>query len=77
MKPVQVLFDEELLAELDADEEVQARGRSGVLRRLVAGYLERRREARLDATYASGYGGDARVGDELAGWDEEGEWPDE
>jgi metal-responsive CopG/Arc/MetJ family transcriptional regulator len=77
MKPVQVLFDDELLAELDADEEVRARGRSKVLRQLAAAYLERRRESRLDAAYAAGYGGAARVGDELAGWDEEGEWPDE
>lgn len=77
MKPVQVLFDDELLAELDADDEVQARGRSQVLRQLVAGYLRRRREAALDAQYAAGYGAPERVSDELTGWDEEGEWPEE
>lgn len=77
MKPVQVLFDDELLAALDADDEVQASGRSKVLRQLVAGYLERRRQAALDAQYAAGYGANNRVSDELSGWDEESEWPDE
>jgi metal-responsive CopG/Arc/MetJ family transcriptional regulator len=77
MKPVQVLFDEALLDELDADTDVQARGRSKVLRDIVAAYLKQRREVQLDAQYASGYGGEAGVSEELAGWDEEGEWPDE
>jgi len=77
MKPVQVLFDEELLAELDADEQVQKVGRSRVLRQLAASYLKRRHEADLDARYVAGYGEDSRVSEELQGWDEEGVWPDE
>jgi len=77
MKPVQVLFDEELLAELDADEQVQKVGRSRVLRQLAASYLKRRHEADLDARYTKGYGEDARVSEELQGWDEEGVWPDD
>ena len=76
MKPVQVLFDDELLAELDTDPEVQQRGRSKVLRELAANYLKQRRRAALDARYAAGYGGESLVQDDLAGWDEEGEWPD-
>ena len=77
MKPVQVLFDEKLLSELDADEQVQRLGRSRVLRQLAAGYLRRRREAALDARYAAGYAADSSVGEELEGWDEEGVWPDD
>jgi metal-responsive CopG/Arc/MetJ family transcriptional regulator len=76
MKPVQILMDEELLARLDEDEEVRRRGRSKVLRGLVSAYLESRRDARLDAQYQQGYGNDLRVSEELAGWDEEGSWPD-
>ncbi|MCP3993988.1 MAG: hypothetical protein GY722_02845 [bacterium] len=45
MKAIQVMFDESLLLELDAELEVKKQGRSAVLRRLVADYLERRREA--------------------------------
>ena len=77
MKPVQVLFDDELLAELDDDPEVQSLGRSKVLRHLVASYLRDRRRAMLDDQYANGYGAAARLSEELEGWDEEGAWPAE
>jgi metal-responsive CopG/Arc/MetJ family transcriptional regulator len=77
MKPVQILVDEELLAGLDEDEEVRLRGRSKVLRRLIAAYLESRREVRLDLQYRQGYGDNLRVSEELDGWDEEGSWPKE
>jgi metal-responsive CopG/Arc/MetJ family transcriptional regulator len=77
MKPVQVLIDEELLADLDSDEEVQRTGRSKVMRSLIAGYLESRREARLDAQYRQGYKHQPRVAEELEGWAEEGTWPEE
>jgi metal-responsive CopG/Arc/MetJ family transcriptional regulator len=76
MKPVQILIDEELLAGLDEDEDVRLKGRSKVLRGLVAAYLESRREARLDAQYRQGYGDDLRVSEELEGWAEEGVWPE-
>jgi len=77
MKPVQVLIDEELLANLDADEEVRSGGRSKVMRRLIAGYLHSRREERIDAQYRQGYGDPPRVAEELEGWAEEGTWPEE
>jgi metal-responsive CopG/Arc/MetJ family transcriptional regulator len=77
MKPVQILIDEELLAGLDEDEEVQRSGRSKVLRRLVAAYLESRRDARLDAQYTQGYGEGLQASEELDGWGEEGSWPEE
>jgi metal-responsive CopG/Arc/MetJ family transcriptional regulator len=77
MKPVQVLFDEELLSELDADEQVQQVGRSRVLRQLAKSYLKRQHEAALDARYVAGYAADSSVGEELEGWGEEGVWPDD
>ena len=58
MKPVQVLFDEALLSELDSDDEVKKHGRSRVLRNLVSIYLRDRRQAIVDAQYVYGYGGD-------------------
>jgi metal-responsive CopG/Arc/MetJ family transcriptional regulator len=77
MKPVQILIDEELLAGLDADEEVRRGGRSKVLRGLIAAYLESRREARLDLQYRQGYGDNLQVSEELEGWEGEGSWPEE
>lgn len=77
MKPVQLLFDEELLTELDSDERVQRVGRSEVLRELAASYLRKRRDTALDARSTEGYGGDSRVSVELEGWVEEGTWPDD
>ncbi len=62
MKAVQVMFDETLLSQLDAELEVKKKGRSAVLRGLVAEYLERRRESAIDARYRKGYAGAARRG---------------
>ena len=50
-------------------------GRSKILRELVASYLKERRQAVVDSQYAAGYGGEAKANDDLAGWNEEGEWP--
>lgn len=77
MKHVQILMNEEMLADLDADDQVRRVGRSQVLRHLVAAYLESRREARLNAQYRRGYGDDSDVCVELEGWSEEGSWPEE
>ncbi len=75
MKAIQVSFDERLLRQLDADEEVRRDGRSAVLRRAVALYLARRRERRIAAAYRAAYGGSG-AGPDLAGWEDECEWPD-
>ena len=77
MKHVQILVNEEMLANLDADDEVQRTGRSKVLRRLITAYMESRREARLDSQYRRGYSDGPRVNEELEGWPEEGSWPAE
>ncbi|MEW5981210.1 MAG: ribbon-helix-helix protein, CopG family [Acidobacteriota bacterium] len=77
MKPIQVMFDEHLLRQLDADAEVQRDGRSAVLRRAAAEYLRRRRSRRIKAAYESAYGSGEGLGDEFSGWVREGSWPEE
>ena len=77
MKPIQVVFDEKLLERLDADEEVQRRGRSAVLREIAAEYLRRRRSAAIVRRYRDAYGGGLSADPELDGWSEEGVWPDD
>ena len=76
MKPIQVLIDESLLRRLDADEEVKRDGRSAVLRRAASEYLRRRRARRITEAYRKGYGGGQGLGDEFAGWENEGSWPE-
>jgi metal-responsive CopG/Arc/MetJ family transcriptional regulator len=76
MKPIQVMFDEALLARLDADEEVQKAGRSAVLRRATAEYLRRRRGRMTAESYKRAYGGGKGPVAELRGWADEGAWPE-
>lgn len=75
MKPVQVLIDEPLLRELDADPEVKREGRSAVLRRAAAAYLRRSRARRISEAYRRGYSRGGGLGDEWAGWEDQGTWP--
>ena len=75
MKPIQLLIDEPLLRRLDADEEVRQVGRSEVLRRAAAAYLRRSRARRIAEAYQKAYGDAGGLGDEWAGWENEGTWP--
>ena len=75
MKPIQLLIDEPLLRRLDADAEVKAVGRSEVLRRAAAAYLRRSRARRIAEAYGKAYGEGDGLGDEWAGWEDEGVWP--
>jgi metal-responsive CopG/Arc/MetJ family transcriptional regulator len=77
MKPVQVVLDEKLLRELDATEEVRREGRSAVLRRVLADYLRRGRQARIQAAYEQAYGESGELGIEFEGWEGQGTWLDE
>jgi metal-responsive CopG/Arc/MetJ family transcriptional regulator len=77
MKPIQVVLDEKLLRELDATEEVQREGRSAVLRRVLADYLRRGRQARIQAAYERAYADSGDLGVEFEGWEEQGTWLDE
>ncbi len=75
MKPIQILIDEKLLKHLDADEEVRKAGRSAVLRRAAAEYLRRSRARRIAERYRRAYRSEADLGEEFAGWEDEGSWP--
>jgi len=78
MKAIQALFDERLLAALDATEEVQRRGRSAVLRRAAAEYLRRSRSRFIAEQYRRAYSGrEPDIREELSGWGTEGTWPAE
>jgi metal-responsive CopG/Arc/MetJ family transcriptional regulator len=76
MKPIQVMFDEKLLKQLDADGEVRRVGRSAVLRRATAEYLRRARSKRIAEAYGQAYRGSGGLGPEFAGWEDEGSWPE-
>ena len=77
MKAIQVSFDETLLEALDATEEVRRDGRSAVLRRAVEEYLRRKRRYTIAERYERAYGSNPGLGEEFAGWEDEGQWPDE
>ena len=76
MKPIQVLIDEPLLRRLDADTEVKRVGRSEVLRRAASEYLRRSRMRRIAEGYWRAYGEGKALGEEWAGWEDEGSWPE-
>ena len=75
MKPIQVMFDEALLARLDASEEVRRDGRSAVLRRVAAEFLQRKQQQMIAKQYREAYAAAPDGSEELAGWSEEGSWP--
>jgi len=72
MKAIQVPFDESLLAQLDAKKGVQSKSRSAALE-----VLERRRKELIAKQYSQGYRESSDLGEELEGWEEQGEWPPE
>ena len=69
------MFDETLLARLDASEEVRREGRSAVLRRAVAEFLQRRQRQMIADQYREAYAAGFDADRELSGWSEEGSWP--
>lgn len=76
MKAVQIMMDERLLQRLDADDEVRSIGRSAVLRRAAAEYLQRRRARQVSEAYVRAYGHGDGLDDGFAGWEREGAWPE-
>lgn len=76
MKAIQITFDERLLERLDNDEEVKQAGRSAVIRRAVADYLQKKRRAASAEAYRRAYTNHPAESD-LNGWADEGIWPDE
>ena len=77
MKPIQITFDEALLEELDATEEVRRDGRSAVLRRAVREYLRTKRRHAIAEQYRQAYGSQGALGGDFTGWEDEGRWPDQ
>jgi len=77
MKAIQVVLDEDLLARLDASEEVKAEGRSAILRRAAAEYLARRRREVFSDQYRKAYSDSSGLGEEFKGWEDQGSWPEE
>lgn len=77
MKPVQVIFDDELLRRLSESDEVRERGRSEVVRRAVDRYLRQREAEQIEEQYRRAYGDTGALEADLSGWDEEGVWPGE
>lgn len=80
MKSVNVQFDDDLLARLDASEEVRERGRSEVLQKAAAEYLGRccqgsKAGQAIAEQYRRAYEHEAGLGEEFAGWEEQGAWP--
>ena len=76
MKAIQITMDEALLARLDATPEARRDGRSAVLRRAAEEYLLRRQRALVRERYEAAYGGGGTLGEEFAGWEDEGAWSD-
>lgn len=77
MKAIQITLDDDLLARLDRDEEVQRDGRSAVLRRAADLYLRQRNARRIAEAYRRAYGENGGLGTEFSGWEDEGAWPAE
>jgi metal-responsive CopG/Arc/MetJ family transcriptional regulator len=77
VKAIQVTLDDELLARLDADDEVRRDGRSAVLRRAADEYLRRRRKRVIAEQYGKAYRSKAGLGAEFTGWEDEGAWPEQ
>lgn len=70
------MFDERLLARLDATDEVRRDGRSAVLRRAADEYLRRRFRDEIDSAYRRAYAESPGLGDDFVGWADEGAWPE-
>jgi len=76
MKAVQIMFDEDLLSELDETADVREKGRSAVLRQLASDFVRQRRKREIDAQYERAYSGvEDPLGKDFEGWAEEGVWP--
>ena len=81
MKSVNVQFDDDLLARLDESEEVWELGRSEVLQKGGGGISgavlsgSKAESGPIAEQYRRAYEGEAGLGEEFAGWEEQGAWP--
>lgn len=70
------MFDERLLADLDASNDVKKRGRSEIVRRATAEYLAKRREEEIDEQYRRAYAEHPVGEDEFPSWEDQGIGPE-
>ena len=77
MKPIQITFDEDLLAELDERPEVRERGRSAVLREAAAAYLVKKRTEDIARQYEEAYTRAPQREAEIAEWESVQAWGEE
>ncbi|MDE2640613.1 MAG: ribbon-helix-helix protein, CopG family [Chloroflexota bacterium] len=77
MKPIQITFDEALLAELDERPEVRERGRSAVLREAAAAYLVKKRSEDIARQYEQAYTRAPQSEAEVAEWESVQAWSEE
>lgn len=71
------MMDEDLLRRLSESNEVRELGRSAVVRRAIEAYLRREEAERIAGQYQRAYASTDGVDKELAGWSDEGEWPND
>ncbi len=74
MKAVQITMDEDLLERLDSVDEVKKKGRSAVIRMVLAEWLRRKRSQAIDERYRVAYADGDPLGKDWAGWEEQGAW---
>lgn len=77
MSRIRITIAGALLRRLDSHPEVRARGRSAVLREALLAWLREKETESIDARYRAGYRMEPKVEEELAGWADEGVWPEE
>lgn len=77
-RPVQISMDTELLRRIDADPEVQRRGRSAFVRSALRFYLRAKERTEIDSAICRAYGGEAdHLAEEIDDLMEMQAWPDE
>lgn len=77
-KPVQISFDVELLARVDADPETRQHGRSAFVRAAIEQYLHARQRRRIERQIVSAYGTERdSLAAESAAFLDAQEWPDD
>ncbi len=69
-------MEEALLKQLDRRPEVRAQGRSGVIGEAVRVWLREQETQSIAARYRAGDRIEPKIEEELAGWTDEGVWPE-
>ena len=78
MKAIQVMFEEDLLVQLDSTPDVREKGRSAVLRQLTSDFVRKCREQQIDEQYKRAYREvEDPLGEGFEAWESEGVWPPE